>query len=118
MASDLGSKAYLLPDWLSREKSSSGGNLSEASSNVGGAVTWAESRAAQGSLPAPLRGEGLGLGTFGSPSTRVGLPRRMGVISGIVCFSSVGGARYAPAMGGLATSGSRGGKCWFRRASD
>lgn len=53
------------------------------------------------------------MGTFGSPSTLVGLPRRMGVISGMLCFSSVGGARNAPANGGVATSGPRGANAGF-----
>ena len=112
MGADFGSKAKLPPESCSNENSSSGGNLIDASSDgTASEVDGAESRAAHGSFEAFLRGEGLGLGTFGSASALTGLPRRIGVISGIVCFSSVGGPRNAPAIGGDAMLGSGEGKC-------
>ena len=116
-----GSNANLLPESWSREKSSRAGNLAEASSRelesrpLGVRV---ESSAAQGSLLGPLLGEGLGLGACASPSAFVGLPRLIGVMSGMARISSTIGARNAPTDGGEATLGSAGGRCWLRLASD
>jgi len=77
-----------------------------------------ESRAVNGSSAAPFNGDGFGLATIEWPSSLPGLPRRIGVISGMDCFSSVGGAWKAPTIGGVATFGSGDGRCWLLRASD
>ena len=56
-----------------------------------GAELGAESRAVKGSLVLGLRGEGLGLAAR-SCALFTGLPRLIGVMSGITALSSVGGA--------------------------
>ena len=111
--SDLGLNGNLPPESWSKEKSSKAGNLVETSSRradcraEGGPV----SSAVKGSPVAPLNGEGFALGVLLPPSALLGLPRRMGVMSGIVCSSKNRGALKAPATGGVATFGSDEGRC-------
>lgn len=69
------------------------------------------SRAEKGSLEAPRNGDGLEFDTFGPFSDFVGLPRRIGVMSGISCFASVGGALKAPTTGGVAVFCLGDGRC-------
>ena len=76
-----------------------------------------ESKAANGS-PVVLKGDGLGRDDMWFAAPLAGLPRRMGVISGITTFSSTGGDLYAPTTGGEAILEGVEGRCWFRRASD
>ena len=58
-----------------------------------------ESRAAKGSLEVTLIGDGFGRGACSAESF-VGLPRLIGVMSGIVVFSTGGGEAYAPTARG------------------
>jgi len=107
------------PRSCSSENSSRDGKR-DASSSAAARRTWTswESRAANGSEAVPRIGEALGFAAGGCWAGPVGLPRRIGVMSGI-CWTCLTGATFCkPTIGGEATSGSVGGSCWFLRASD
>lgn len=78
----------------------------------------AVSSAANGSLVAPRRGDGLGLVDVCSECGLVGRPRLIGTISGTACCVWAGGALKAPAIGGGAIVISGEGRCWLARLSD
>jgi hypothetical protein len=79
------SKSNLLPFSWRMENWSSVGNLFESSSAE--PPTLGASRAAKGSLDMIRSGDGLGFAELWCSVVLVGLPRRIGAISGIVCFS-------------------------------
>ena len=87
-----GAKENLLPVSCRIENCSSGGKREEISSTSGfGGEAGLESRAAKGSLDVTLMGEGFGRGACPLESF-VGLPRLIGVMSGMTVFSTTGGA--------------------------
>lgn len=106
------SKANLLPESCNKENSSRAGNLAEISSKLALSLGALESSALKGSLELFLNGEGDGLDTLELASNVVGLPRRIGVISGMICFSTTGDTLKAPASsGGVFVLGSAEGRC-------
>ena len=69
----------------SKENSSREGNRDANSSAAAlRTCTFCESRAANGSDDVPLIGEGLGFAAWGAGPGAVGLPLRIGAISGMV----------------------------------
>lgn len=70
----------------------------------------AESRALNGSPLIILKGEGLGFGARWSGEALVGLPRRIGTMSGTASFSSTECDFEATIAGGVAARGSAGGR--------
>jgi hypothetical protein len=72
----------------------------------------------KGSFRTPLLGEGLSLGASFPDSLLLGLPRRIGVISGTTIFSFTTGAMYAPTRGGETIWGGDVGRGLFRRVSE
>ncbi len=105
------SNANLAVESVRIENSSTGGNLVETSSRLTlGAVDGLESSALKGSLWTPLIGEGLGLGGSFPDSILLGLPRRIGAISGTTGFSLTVGAIYTPIIGGEAIVGGDAGR--------
>lgn len=108
------------PDPLSSamENSSSEGNFFDSSSTASvRTVMLEESRAANGS-PRTGDGPGLALATTGCCNVVVGLPRRIGVMSGNVSLDRFGGEWLIPtAGGGDVNCGDLGGSSWFLAAS-
>lgn len=101
IGSESGSNVNLLFESWRIAKSARGGNLLEASSTktlVDPKVAVVSS-APNGSFDIILIGEGLGLGTLCRESGLDGLPRRIGITSGIAGLSSTAGTLYAPAIG-------------------
>jgi len=114
-----GAKSNFAPLSWSNENSSKDGKRAASSSAAAlRTCTFWESSAAKGSEDAPLMGEGLGFGATACVTGTVGLPRLIGVISGITWTCCTGATFWIPMIGGEATCGSGDGSCSFLRLSD
>ena len=108
-----------MPLSCNKENSSSEGKRA-ASSSAAALLTCTdcESRAAKGSFVVPLIGEGLGFTTGECCDGPVGLPRLIGVMSGMIWTACTGRDLWIPITGGEGTLSSGDGSCSFLRVSD